>query len=217
MLPYDVCIFDLDGTLTDPFEGIKNAFCYTLEKLGITEMPENPERFIGPPLHESFRVAYGFSDEEARKAVEIFREYYGKAGFSENEVYPGIAALLKSLKYGDITLAVATSKYKLFADRVLKHFDLYRYFDIVSGDSADGTLSRDGKTKIIRIALNAVNPKRLKNAVMIGDRHHDIIGAREAGIDSIGITWGYGSREELADAGATHIAESTDELGRLLH
>lgn len=215
-MPYKVCVFDLDGTLTDPFTGVANAFIYALKKLGIEEEPDNPKHFIGPPLHESFRNLYNLSDAETDRAVEYFREHYGTTGLYENEVYPGIIELLQSLKDNGVKLAVATSKYGKYANTVLEHFDLLKYFEAVSGDSYDGSLSRGGKQKIIKIALDAINPEKNLPAVVIGDRMHDIEGARNLGIDSIGVAWGYGSHEELTTSGAVHIVNSPDEVKRLI-
>jgi phosphoglycolate phosphatase len=215
-VPYDLCIFDLDGTLTDPKLGITKSFQFALSSFGIHEELDGLTKFIGPPLRESFREHYGFSDSDTEKAVIKFREYFAETGLFENAIYPDIHELLQKLKNRGKTLAVATSKAAFYADRILENFDLTRYFSFVSGDEMDGSLTKNGKQDVIRIALGTLDPARRMGSVMIGDREHDIFGAREVGIDSIGNTWGYGSRDELEAAGSTWIVDSTDELYRLI-
>ena len=213
---YNICLFDLDGTLTDHKLGITKSFQYALSAFGIREELDNLIKLIGPPLRESFRDFYGFSDIETEKAVAKYREYFTETGLYENTVYPDIPEALRKLKAKGKTLAVATSKVTAYANRILEHFNLDEYFSFVSGDEMDGSLTKDGKRDVISIALDVLYPERKAPAVMIGDRMHDIIGARGAGIDSIGNTWGYGSRDELDSAGATWIVDSVDELSRLL-
>ena len=215
-MSFEICLFDLDGTLTDPKVGITKSFQYALSAFGIHEQLDNLMRFIGPPLRESFMVSYGFSESETENAVEKFREYYAKTGVFENAVYPEIPGLLQQLGESGRILAVATSKAKFYADIILKHFDIDKHFSFVSGDEMDGSLTKTGKREIIRIALESLDPEREKAAIMIGDRKHDVNGAREAGIESIGITWGYGSRDELESAGATRIADSAAEVYRII-
>ena len=215
-IPYDLCLFDLDGTLTDPKLGITKSFQHALSSFGIHEELDDLTKFIGPPLRESFRDFYGFSDADIEKAVAKFREYFAETGLFENAVYPNIPETLKKLKGGGKTLAVVTSKAKAYAVQILKHFGLDVYFSFVSGDEMDGSLTKNGKRDIIRIAIDALDPERKMPVVMIGDRKHDIIGARDNGIDSIGNTWGYGSRDELETAGATWIVDAADELCRLI-
>jgi len=213
---YDLCLFDLDGTLSDPKLGITKSFQYALAEFGILKELVDLERFIGPPLRESFRDLIGFSEADTEKAVSLFRMYYAEDGFFENSVYPGIPETLQDLKNGGKTLAVATNKAKYYADKVIEHFGLDRFFSFVSGDEMDGSLTKDGKREIIRIALDTLDPERNKHAVMIGDRMHDITGAKENGIDTIGVTWGYGSRAELEEAGAQQIIDTTEGLRRFL-
>jgi len=213
---YDLCLFDLDGTLTDPKIGITKSYRYALAAFDIHEELENLEKFIGPPLRECFKDFYGLSESDTEKAVAKFREYFSKTGMLENTVYPGIPGILRDLMNNGKTLAVATNKVSLYSVEIIKHFGLDKYFAFVSGDDMDGSLTMNGKRDIILLALDTLDPDRLMRAVMIGDRRHDITGARDAGIDSIGITWGYGSRSEQTDAGATWIAENTDELLSLL-
>ena len=215
-MPYNLCLFDLDGTLTDPLLGITRAFQYTLLKYGIQETTENLTRFIGPPLRESFSDYLGISIADTEKAVAIYREYFTKTGIFENIIYPDIPAILQKLVDSKKTLSVATNKVTLYAEQILEHFDVSKYFSFVSGDEMDSSKSTDGKHEIVRIALDRLDPERKMSAVMIGDRKHDIIGAKDNCIDSIGVLWGYGSRDELESAGATHIAETPDALLHLL-
>ena len=215
-MSYDLCIFDLDGTLTDPGLGITKSYRHTLPQFGIHEELDDLTRFIGPPLRSVFKDVYGFSDSDTEKAVTMYREYYSTKGLLENTVYPGIPELLQYLVDHEKTLAVATNKAGLYTIEILKHFKLERYFTFVSADELDGSLSRNGKRGIIQAVLDNTDPERKMYAAMIGDRKLDIHGALEVGIHSIGVTWGYGSRRELLDAGATHIANTPDELQRLL-
>ena len=215
-MSYDLCLFDLDGTLTDPKPGITKSFQYTLSHFGISEELDRLTRFIGPPLREIFSGVYGFSDVKTEKAVAKYRKYFVKTGLYENTVYPSVPEVLRCLEEAGKTLAVATNKVTAYTEKILEHFDLRKYFAFVSGDEMDGSLTKNGKRDIIEAALATLDPERVKSAVMIGDRRHDIIGAREAGIDSIGVTWGYGSRDELEAENATRIADSLDELKAML-
>jgi len=213
---YDHCIFDLDGTLTDPKAGITKAYQIALAAFGIHEELDGLARYIGPPLRDNFRISSGLSESDTEKAVGIYREYYSATGMLENYVYPGVAEILQKLKDHGKTLTVATNKVTLYSVQILEHFGLDGFFDCVSGDEMDSSLSRNGKQDIINIAIGAVDPERALSAVMIGDRKHDVTGARDAGIDSIGITWGYGPRAELESAGATWIIDTPDELCEFL-
>ena len=215
-MKYHLCLFDLDGTLTDPQLGITKSYQYALEAFDIHEELENLTRFIGPPLRDVFKKHYGFSISDTEKVVAKFREYFSETGLLENDVYPGIREILERLRGSGAVMAVATSKATIYAARILKHFHLDGYFSFVSGDEMDGSLTKNGKGKIIRIALDVLNPESMLSTVIIGDRKHDINGGHDAGIDSIGITWGYGSRTELEEAGATRIVATTDELFRLI-
>ncbi len=213
MKNYDVVLFDLDGTVTDPVLGITNSVMYALKRYGIEEKRENLLRFIGPPLHESFEKYYGFSPEKAQEAVEVYREYFAPKGLFENEVYEGMEALLKKLKKAGKKVLLATSKPEVYAVKILEHFGLAEYFDFIGGALLDK--SRLGKADVIEYVFKSTGlPK--ENAVMVGDREHDIIGAKSHNIDSIGVLYGYGSKEELTAAGATYIAESTAALSKIL-
>ncbi|MBD5545207.1 MAG: HAD family hydrolase [Lachnospiraceae bacterium] len=215
MKSYDIILFDLDGTLTDPGVGITNSIAYALEKYHIQVTDRKKlYRFIGPPLHESFENYYGFSEEEAKTAVEYYREYFKEKGMFENAVYEGIPELLKNLKDRGKTLVVATSKPEIFAVQILEHFGLKEYFTYIAGANMDGTRTR--KDDVIRYALKSCGISKPSGIVMVGDREHDIMGANKVGLDSIGVLFGYGSRQELTDAGATYIVESVDMLSEIL-
>ena len=208
---YQYLLFDLDGTLTDPGLGITNSVMYALRKFGINVSDRSQlYPFIGPPLRDSFRVYYGFSDEQCERAVRYYREYFKKSGMFENEVYDGICELLTRLKASGRTLVVATSKTEVFALEILRHFDLYKYFDFVAGATLNDV--RNQKADIIKYALETLNITEKKSAIMIGDRKHDIIGAKETGLDSIGVLYGYGTYDELKNAGATYIADTPADI-----
>jgi len=211
-MAYEICLFDLDGTLTDPKIGITKSYQTALAAFGIHEELDNLTRFIGPPLRGVFEEHYGFSAADSEKAVARFRQYFTQKGLLENTVYPGIPDLLQQLKASGKTLAVVTNKVTEYTCRILAHFQLDSYFSFVSGDDMDGSLTVDGKCGLIRIALDALDPQRERPAVMIGDREHDIIGATQAGIDSVGVTYGYGSGGELLAAKSTFIVNSVTEL-----
>ena len=212
---YDYLLFDLDGTLTDPGVGITNSVEYALKKWGI-EVEDKKELycFIGPPLSASFKKHYGFSDEDALKSVEYYREYFRDIGIFENKVYTGIPETLGKLKSDGKILVLATSKPEEFAKRILERFDLAKYFDFVAGASMDE--SRNKKADVIRYALDMAGVSDLTRAVMIGDREQDISGAISNSLDSIGVLYGYGSKDELDGAGATYIAESVEDIARLV-
>ncbi|MEQ8197887.1 MAG: HAD family hydrolase [Clostridiaceae bacterium] len=214
-MKYEYILFDLDGTLTDSAIGITNSVMYALNKYGI-EVSDRSElyRFVGPPLSDSFENFYGFSREDAKEAVEYYREYYREKGIFENLVYDGCENLLKTLKDNDMTLAVATSKPEVFARQILEHFNMAKYFTYIAGSNLDGTRVKKGE--VIRYALESCNITDLSKTIMIGDREHDIIGAKEAGIHSIGVLFGYGDRDELMTAGADFIADRVADIGQVI-
>jgi len=210
---YDPILFDLDGTLTDPGIGIIRSVQHAALKLGLPKLPEGQLRdFIGPPLLESFRLHFGLNQESAADAVEHYRSYFSETGIFENTVYPGILELLASLSTGR-RLMVATSKPTVFAWRIVRHFELAEFFHDVIGSELDGT--RSAKSEVVSAAL-ATSEQSATNAVMIGDRRHDIEGARANGIASIGVAWGYGPVEELKAARPDATVESPAELHQLL-
>lgn len=212
---FDTVLFDLDGTLTDPAIGITNSIIHSLKKFGIS-VNDRKELyfFIGPPLVDSFMKYCGFSKEKAQTAVEYYREYFKDKGLFENTVYSGIPELLKSLNQSGVKIVLATSKPQVFAEKILKYFDLYKYFDLIVGATLDGTLGE--KSDIIAKALNELNTTNLTNIAMVGDRKFDIEGAIQNNITPIGVLFGYGSKEELESAGAKLIANNVDELKNLL-
>ena len=211
MKNYDVVLFDLDGTLTDPGEGITNSVIYSLKKYNI-QIKDRSElyKFSGPPLHESYEKYFGFSKEEAKKAVEYYREYYKDTGIFENKLYDGIKELLCDLQNSGICLGVATSKPKVFAERILKYFDIAQYFSFIAGANLDG--SKTKKEEVISDALDLCGVENRSLIVMVGDRKYDILGAKKFDIDSIGVLFGYGSKEELENSGATYIAEKVRDI-----
>ena len=211
---YNYILFDLDGTLTDPKEGITNSVAYALMSYGIKENPDKLTPFIGPPLHESFMVYYNFDEKKAMEAVDKYREYFADKGIFENKLYPETEDFLKTLRAAGKKIALATSKPEIFAKRILEYFHIDGYFDAVVGSNMDG--SRTKKAEVIAEVferLQASEGKRPEKSemVMIGDRLHDIAGAAENDIDSIGVTFGYGGYDELYKAGANYIADSFEE------
>lgn len=202
-------LFDLDGTLTDPMEGITKSVQYALKKKGIIEEDLwNLTKFIGPPLMDSFQKYYGFTEEEAKQAVVDYREYFAPTGKFENKVYEGIQAMLAALKEQGFTLALATSKPEVFARDILEHFELKQYFDFVGGALLNG---RTDKAEVISYVLTSIEAKK-EETVMIGDREHDLIGAAKNDLFSVGVLYGYGDREEHEKAGAGQIVETVEEL-----
>lgn len=208
---YKTVLFDLDGTLTDPGLGITNSVMYALNKFNIkVEDRTSLYKFIGPPLKDSYKKYYHLSDEEITRAVAYYREYFSEKGIYENELYDGIAEVLKQIKDSGRKVILATSKPEEFAVEILRYFQIDQYFDFVAAATMDGT--RNSKADVIAYALESCKITDLQSAVMIGDREYDIHGAKEFGLDSIGVLYGYGSREELESAGATYIAESVGEI-----
>ena len=203
-------LFDLDGTLTDPMVGITSSVQYALEKFGIrVRYLKELIPFIGPPLAESFQKFYGFSKEDAERAIQYYREYYAPKGIFENEVYEGISEMLARLTEAGFTLLVATSKPTVFARKVLKHFGMEDYFSFVGGSELDG--SRTKKAEVISYILKTCGIEA-KEAIMIGDRRHDIEGGKACGLESVGVLYGYGTEQELTEAGADHIIRTVAEL-----
>ena len=208
-------LFDLDGTLTDPRIGITGSVAYALAKFGISV--DDPHRtltpFIGPPLLESFEKYYGFSRDEARRALAYYREYFAPTGIFENTVYPGIPEALQELRATGRRLCVATSKPEVYARRILEHFSLDSCFDAVCGATLDETRVR--KADVIAYALETLGTEP-DAAVMVGDRLHDIEGAHACGLPALGVTYGYGSRNELTAAGADALADTPADAVRVL-
>ena len=208
---YNYILFDLDGTLTNSELGITKSVQHALKKFGIEVEDRTVLRpFIGPPLGESFQVYYGLSKEDSERAIEYYRERFSVKGLYENEVYPGVEKVLQQLKDSGKKLIIATSKPEKFTLLILEHFDLLKYFDFVAGATLDG--SRGEKADVIRYALQMSGIEDKSQVIMIGDRKYDILGAKENGLDSIGVLYGFGDYEELSEAGASYIVESAEDI-----
>lgn len=218
----DYLLFDLDGTLTDPKIGITTCVQYALASFGIEEPDlDKLEPFIGPPLKDSFMEFYGFDEQKAEQAVAKYRERFKDTGIFENKVYQGIPEMLKKLKEAGKRLAVASSKPTVFVERILEHFSIREYFDVVVGSELDGT--RAEKPEIVATAMLKLygnipdyTGEKKKKTVMIGDRKFDVEGAKAAKITSVAVAYGYGSVEELEASGADHIVRNVEELERFL-
>jgi phosphoglycolate phosphatase len=208
-------LFDLDGTLTDPFEGITTCIIYALEKLNAnTPNAESLGWCIGPPLQDSFCKLLDGDMERAQKAVVFYRERFQKTGMFENQVYETIPEALKELKENGHTLFVATSKVRIFAEKIIDHFDLAPFFKSVHGAEMDGT--RADKTSLIAYIM-AQEGLECVDTVMVGDTAYDMVGAKKNGIYGLGVLWGYGSRRDLEDAGADRCISSSMELNCIRH
>lgn len=210
---YKYIFFDLDGTLTDPKEGITKCVQYALDFYGIHEETDNLLNFIGPPLVDSFMEFYGFSEDKALAAVEKYRERFAKIGIFENKVYDGVCEMLQKLTDSGRVPVLATSKPKVFADVIVKKFRLRPYLKMVSGSELDGT--RNNKDEVIEYALKKLGCP-VESVIMVGDRRQDIIGAKKCGVASCGVRFGYAEPNELEEAGADYIVNSIDELTELL-
>jgi phosphoglycolate phosphatase len=211
---YKNIFLDLDGTLTDSGEGIMNSVAYSLKKFGIEETNREKLRtFIGPPLFASYMREYGFDHEKALLAVDYYREYFAPKGLYENSVYEGIPELLGDLKAAGARLYLATSKPEPYATEIVKHFGLYDYLDGLFGSTM--TEERTKKEDVIAYALENTGIDKA-DVVMIGDRNHDIIGAKLNGLASIGVLFGYGDRAELESAKADYIADTVEDLRQIL-
>ncbi len=212
---YSNILFDLDGTLTDSKPGIVNCVQYALEKMGLP-VPEKEalNRYVGPPLHKSFEKFAGLTPEKAMEAVEIYRERFSTIGLFENEVYAGVISLLEEVKKSGKTLAIATSKPTVYTVQILEHFDLAKYFTVIVGSEMDG--SRTDKAEVIEEVLKQLGKPDKDKTLMIGDREHDIIGARKMGLHSIGVLYGYSEGDELAEAGVDVVLNTVTELKKYL-
>ena len=209
-MKYKYIFFDLDGTLTDPQEGITNCVKYALEHYGIHETDYSKLlKFIGPPLVWSFHEYYGFDEKKSLEAVAKYRERFSTIGLFENRVYDGVYDMLQKLCDTAHILVLATSKPKVYADQIMKKYRLRPYFKLISGSELDGT--RNDKNEVIEYAINKLNIAR-ERIIMVGDRKHDILGAKKCGVASCGVRFGYAEAGELEAAGADYIAADMDEL-----
>lgn len=212
---YKYIFLDLDGTLTDPKEGITKCVRYALNKMGIDENdPDKLMKFIGPPLMVSFTEYCGMDEKSARQAVNFYRERFGTVGLFENSVFPGAEEFLRKLVNHARIPVLATSKPKVYADRIVKKYGLRPYFKMISGSELDGT--RDAKDEVIAYAIEQLGIKDKSRILMVGDRQHDIAGAKKCGIKSCGIRLGYAEPGELEDAGADYIVNDFDDLYALI-
>lgn len=211
---YETILFDLDGTLTDPYLGITNSIMYALEKLG-REIPPREElkSFIGPPLYDEFRRKFGMEDTEAREAVRLYREYYPKKGLYENALIDGAKELLSELSRQGRRICLATSKPEPFAREILRYFGILEYFDFIGAATLDGKIGT--KTEVLRYVLEetGVSPAQ---CVLVGDRMHDIEGAHEVGMKCIAVLVGFGDRAEFSEYGADYVAEKLMDVLKII-
>ncbi len=208
---YELVLFDLDGTLTDSGPGIMNSVQYALKKVGKeVEHVEDLKCFVGPPLAQQFAKFCGISEEEGHRMVELYREYYEPKGMLENMVYEGIPEVLSALQEAGVRLAVATSKPEKYARRIAEHFGIASYFEFIGGANMDG--SRTKKSEVIEYVLEVCNVQERQKVLMIGDRKHDVLGARSCGLSALGVLYGYGDREELEQAGAEWIVDTPAQI-----
>lgn len=209
---YKAILFDLDGTLTESGEGITKCVQYALKKLGKPESDlKKLEVFIGPPLMEQFMKYAGLDEETARRAVEYYRERYSTTGIFENRLYPGVEEMLQELKRKKYLLAVASSKPEYFVKQILDYFHLTEYFDEIVGSELNG--SRTNKTEVIEETLRRLGlDKHREQVIMVGDKEHDVLGARAAGLECVAVSYGYGTEEEITAAQPLQTVSSTEEI-----
>ena len=215
-MKYTTVLFDLDGTLVDSGIGVTNSVAHAMEKFGMTPPPRQELfKFIGPPLVQSFKEFCGFDEEKTTLAIKYYREYYSKKGILECTMYEGVTELLGSLKKKGYKLALATSKPEIYASQVVENKGIISYLDYLAAATTDEK-TRATKEAVIEHALSLCDEKDRRKILMVGDRHFDINGARAFGLDSVGVTFGYGSYGELKLAGADYIVSSMAELDSLL-
>lgn len=207
---YKYLLFDMDGTLTDTYEGITKSFKYALAHFGIEEECEALKKVIGPPLIDSFCSFYGFDEETGRKAVEKYRERYSGVGWRENTLFDGVEDMLCKCKAAGRTVALATSKPWFFAEKILKEHGISKYFDVTAGAELDGSIGT--KSQVIQKALSELGNPPKDSVLMIGDRRHDVEGAKLCGIDCVGVCVGYADDGELEKAGADYIVDTIEDL-----
>ena len=215
-------LLDLDGTLTDSSEGITKSVQYALEKMGITENDMAVlKRYIGPPLNESLTRFHGLSDEDSLKAVAYYRERYADTGLYENKLFDGIKEFLAGLKKEGYIVALATCKPEIYVPTILKHFDIEQYFDVAVGSELEGGKRRHKDDVIEEVISQIIKLKDIPatdiydvkaDAIMIGDRKDDVLGAKDAGIESIGLRYGFAEADELENAGADYILENVEDI-----
>lgn len=213
MYPY--LLFDLDGTLTNPKEGITKCVQYALRAFHIDEPDlDKLTPFIGPPLRQSFQTFYHLTEQQARQAVDKYRERFGTVGLFENFPYPGIAAMLRQLQAQGKLMAVASSKPTVFVEQILEKFELQQYFQVIVGSNLDG--SRVEKREVIAEALRQLQNPPAEQILMIGDRKYDVQGAQALGLSCVGVAFGFAAPGELEASGAVYIAPTVDDLAHYL-
>jgi phosphoglycolate phosphatase len=210
--PPEIVLFDLDGTLTDAAPGIVNGMRIVFDRFNIEQPDETTMRsYLGPPLAVTWREHYSFTDEQITQALAIYREYYHDVGMFQNEVFEGIPELLQQLNNNDVILATATSKPDFSATRIIEHFGLRDHFAFIGAANLEGT--RDSKALVVEYTLEQLKANSTTHHIlMVGDRHHDVQGAREHGIQTIGVLWGYGDADELTEAGAIALVHNPQNL-----
>jgi phosphoglycolate phosphatase len=212
--PFEAVMFDLDGTITDPVKGITNSYLYALEKLGLhEEEPDSISKYMGSSLHLYFAEKHNIPDSKLEGAVKLYREYFSKHGMYENKIYDGIPELLEKLHERSVDIFLVTSKPKIYAKEILKHFNLISHFKNIYGSEL--TVQNTGKDILINQTINEENIKNL-NTIMVGDRKYDVLGAKVNGVKSAAVTYGYGSLQELKDCNPDYIVNSVLELEMLL-
>lgn len=215
MLTFSHILFDLDGTLTDPRIGIGNSLKYALRQMQIDGYTDEMlERFVGPPLQDGFKNIFGLNERNTTLAVEHFRVYFGEKGLYENTPYPGIKELLEELHFSGKKIYLVTSKLEKYAKIIVEHFEFYKYFDDLIG--AEYTGKHSGKSQLISEIMERNQIVSSEKAVMIGDTPYDIIGAKENGISTIAVSYGFGTETDLRNANADFLVDSVEELGELL-
>ena len=216
---YKYVFFDLDGTITEPEEGIINGVLFALSKFGIiVEDRTTLYPYIGPPLRDSFRDYHGLSEKDTEQAILYYREYYSTKGIYQNDVMPGMEQAFQTLRQHGCHLYVATSKPELYAKQILQHLKLDGYFDIIAGSTFDK--ARDTKAAVIEYLITGIAADQVKPSadeiIMVGDRKFDVIGARAFGIDTIGVLFGYGSKEEFEACDCRYVAADAEEMVQMI-
>ena len=213
-MKYKNILFDLDGTLTDSKPGIVNSLRFALQYSGMDTDNMNLDKFIGPPIMDTFVNTMGLNHQKAEEITKIYRENYSKTGIYENSLYEGIIEMLAYLKQNGHTVIIATAKPMPFTKIVLDHFNIFQYFSYISASEFEHAF--ETKQRIIENALEKCNINDLNTAVMIGDRKYDIIAAKNVGIASIGVLYGYGDYDELSEAGADYLVENIQDLLKII-
>lgn len=212
-MPVTTLFFDLDGTVSNNFLGISRCLNFALDRLGLQQLTDSEVLpFVGPPFRESLPLKFPGINTEV--ALDLYRERYEISGWLENDVYEGMVQAIRTLHLQGFTIALCTSKPRIFAERIIQHFDLARYFDGIHGPELDGKFDR--KTDLLAHLIQHYNAAP-KSALMIGDRNKDVEAALHVGAHSMGVLWGFGSREELAAAGAHMIVRHPDQLVHTIH